>query len=218
MLICAESRTQDGGQTDDRHTDHSQQEAAGVRREIRKTSRKGSRKTNSRSKKGKEKQSSGENETVQRRTENKVESRKGRSSRSQKQLLSGEQNTNETLKKKWIYWKDCWLDICSSKYRADGNCSEGGSRNTENRWVGGGGTNEAAKNDVLRPVLHWAPAPTLSAGSAVSRDTELSPNSVHPFVRPTCRDSLIKWVPPILFLLHWLMYEWPWSLLKKVIG
>ena len=33
MLICAESRTPGGGQTDDRHTDHSQQEAAGVRRE-----------------------------------------------------------------------------------------------------------------------------------------------------------------------------------------
>ena len=64
-----------------------------------KTSRKGSRETNSRSKKGKEKHSSGENKTDQRRTENKVESRKGRSSRSQKQLLSGEQNTNETLKK-----------------------------------------------------------------------------------------------------------------------
>ena len=100
MLICAESRTQEGGQTDDRHTDHSQQEAAGVRRELEravdtglvvsdaermgldqpvisagmfnpetsacsnsrkddvpspgKTSRKGSRETNSRSKKGKE--------------------------------------------------------------------------------------------------------------------------------------------------------------------
>ena len=34
MLICAESRTQGGGQTDDRHTDHSQQEAAGVGREM----------------------------------------------------------------------------------------------------------------------------------------------------------------------------------------